>query len=278
MVQVVGGPTALLEVGGLRLLTDPTFDEPGRYPVGQRALTKTAPAALTAAQIGAVDAILLSHDQHPDNLDTGGRRFVASCPLVLTTASAAGRLGGNTVALATWERLDLGRPDGRALRVTGVPAQHGPDGTEHLTGEVTAFLLSGEGLPTIYVSGDNASLDAVRTIADRCGPIEVALLFAGAARTSLIDGYLTLTSEQAAEAVCILGARHVIPLHTDGWEHFTQNLDTVADAFLRAGIIDRLIPLAPGASVTLAEGGRTGAISAPPGAVVPVDHRRGSGF
>ena len=27
---LVGGPTAVLEYGGLRLLTDPTFDPPGR--------------------------------------------------------------------------------------------------------------------------------------------------------------------------------------------------------------------------------------------------------
>jgi hypothetical protein len=46
---------------------------------------------------------------------------------------------------------------------------------------VTGFVLSGEGLPTVYVSGDNASLDVVRTIAGRVGPVDVAVLFAGGA-------------------------------------------------------------------------------------------------
>jgi CspA family cold shock protein len=40
-----------------------------------------------------------------------------------------------------------------------VPALHGPEGSEHLVGEVTGFVLAGPGLPTVYVSGDNASLD-----------------------------------------------------------------------------------------------------------------------
>lgn len=31
-VRVFGGPTALFEYGGLRFLTDPTFDAPGDYP------------------------------------------------------------------------------------------------------------------------------------------------------------------------------------------------------------------------------------------------------
>jgi hypothetical protein len=50
--------------------------------------------------------VLLSHDQHPDNLDTLGRAYLAGLPLVLSTASAADRLGGNVRGAAG---LDLGR-------------------------------------------------------------------------------------------------------------------------------------------------------------------------
>jgi L-ascorbate metabolism protein UlaG (beta-lactamase superfamily) len=64
--------------------------------------------------------------------------------------------------LPNWERTELTGPDGGTLFLTGVPAQHGPDGSEHLVGEVTGFVVSGPGLPTVYVSGDNASLDVVR--------------------------------------------------------------------------------------------------------------------
>lgn len=42
-VQLVGGPTTIIEVGGLRFVTDPTFDPPSTYDVGGRSLTKNAP-------------------------------------------------------------------------------------------------------------------------------------------------------------------------------------------------------------------------------------------
>ncbi|WP_377268050.1 MBL fold metallo-hydrolase [Peterkaempfera sp. SMS 1(5)a] len=249
-IRYVGGPTAVIETGGLRLLTDPTFDEPGDYPIGARKLTKTAGPALRPAEIGAVDAVLLSHDQHPDNLDTAGRAFLGGVPLVLSTTAARERLGDPVRALPNWEHTVLDRPDGGELRITGVPAQHGPDGSEHLVGEVTGFILAGEGLPTVYVSGDNASPAVVAAIADRFAPVDVALLFAGAARTPLVpDGNLTLTSRQAAEAAAVLGARKVVPVHFEHWAHFTEDGTALAEAFEQVGAADRLHLLKPGSAV-----------------------------
>ena len=246
-IRYVGGPTALLRVAGLHLLTDPTFDPPGDHPVGDRVLHKTAGPAVGPDGLGAVDAVLLSHDQHPDNLDTLGRAYLARVPLVLSTASAQGRLGGGVRALPAWTSVELPSPTGPALQVTGVPAQHGPDGSEHLVGEVTGFVLGDQGLPTVYVSGDNASLDVVRAVAGRVGPVDVAVLFAGAARTALAGGAcLTLTSQAAAEAARLLGARAVVPLHFEGWGHFTQGRHTLVDAFAGAGLGDRLRLPEPG--------------------------------
>jgi L-ascorbate metabolism protein UlaG (beta-lactamase superfamily) len=185
--------------------------------------------------------VLLSHDQHTDNLDNSGRELLARVPLTLSTASAQSRVGGNVRALPNWETTELARPAGGVLRITGVPAQHGPDGSEPVVGEVTGFVLSGDDLPTVYVSGDNASLAVVRAIAERLGPFDVSLLFAGAAKTTLFDGaLLTLGSEQAAEAARILGDGPVIVLHFEGWKHFSQGADTVREAFAQAGLSDRL--------------------------------------
>jgi hypothetical protein len=47
--------------------------------------------------------------------------------------------------------------------------------------EVTGFVLSGPGLPTVYLSGDNASMGVINEVADRVGQIDIAVLFAGAA-------------------------------------------------------------------------------------------------
>lgn len=256
-IRYVGGPTAVIGIGGLRLLTDPTFDPPGDYPIGSRVLSKTAGPALTAAEIGPVDAVLLSHDQHPDNLDHAGRTVLSQAPLVLSTRAAQQRLTGGTIrALPNWEHAELARPDGGLLRITGVPALHGPEGSEPIVGEVTGFVLSGDGLPTVYVSGDNASLALVEAIADRLGPFDAALLFAGAARTPLVpDAPLTLTSAQAAQAAGVLGAAHVVPLHFEHWGHFTEGAQTLEDAFAAAGLTDRLHLLKPGGTVVLgAEG------------------------
>jgi len=256
-LQLVGGPTAVIEIGGLRLVTDPTFDPPGDHPIGQRNLVKTTGPAVPADSVGPVDVVLLSHDQHPDNLDDAGRRFLGEVSLVLSTAAAAERLGGVTRELPLWRSHVLSRPDGGELRITGVPAQHGPAGTEHLTGEVRGFVLSGIGLPTVYVSGDNASLAVVRDVADHAGPIDIAIIFAGHARSPLMDAYLTFSGDQAAQAAEILGAATVIPIHLDGWQHLTQEPDAIPSAFARRGLSDRLLMLAPGQAATVAVEPRT---------------------
>jgi L-ascorbate metabolism protein UlaG (beta-lactamase superfamily) len=258
-IRVTGGPTTVLEIGGLRLIADPTFDAPGEYVSGSGSvLVKTAPAAVGADEIGAVDAVLLSHDEHPDNLDRSGRDFLATAPVVLTTPSGAGRLraalGDAAHGMAPWTGFELKRPDGAVLTVTSVPARHGPEGCEPYTGEVVGFVLTGEGLPTVYVSGDNAWLGATRQIAERFGPIDVALLFAGAARTKLFDGaLLTLDSAQTAEAARILGARQAVPVHFNSWKHFSEGEAELRAAFAEAGLTDRLVLLAPGESVAFTE-------------------------
>jgi L-ascorbate metabolism protein UlaG (beta-lactamase superfamily) len=87
----IGGPTTLIEAGDWRLLTDPTFDPPGhRYRFGWGTSShKTAGPALTPAELPPIDAVLLSHDHHGDNLDLAGRALLASAETVLTTPSGA---------------------------------------------------------------------------------------------------------------------------------------------------------------------------------------------
>jgi L-ascorbate metabolism protein UlaG (beta-lactamase superfamily) len=244
-VRAYGGPTTLIEYGGLRFVTDPTFDPPGDYPMplpGDHKLVKTEPSPVTAAGLGPVDAVLLSHDEHDDNLDHAGRAFLHEVPVVFTTVGGAGRLGGNAHGLAVWETAELWRPDGGTMAVTGVPARHGPVGCEPVTGDVVGFLLTSHDLPSVYVSGDNAALEHVEEIAEKFAPVDTAVLFLGGARMPFaFDGaLLTLDSTQGAQAAKMLGARRVVPAHFDSWAHFQEGRTEIEAAFAEAGLTDRL--------------------------------------
>jgi L-ascorbate metabolism protein UlaG (beta-lactamase superfamily) len=250
---LVGGPTALLGYAGLRWLTDPALSPPGEYEGG---LVKTTGPAVDAAELDPIDVVLLSHDQHSDNLDPAGRELLPHAERVVTTTAAAERLGGNATGLDPWSSIDLDRGGDGSVTVTAVPAQHGPEGSEPVMGPVIGFVLSGSGLETVYVSGDNASLEVVRAIADRFAPLDVAVLFAGAVQVDyrFDNAYLTLSSDFAAEAAKILDARVVVPVHFEGWKHFTQGEETLRPAFAGCGVADRLVLPGRGQTATIGEG------------------------
>ncbi|UMB68814.1 MBL fold metallo-hydrolase [Mycobacterium paraterrae] len=242
--SVLGGPTTVVDLGGRRFLIDPTFDEPGPHDY----LKKIVGPAVPSDALGPVDVVLISHDNHPDNFDDEGRRVALAAPLVLTNPGAAGRLGRVAVGLTPFETYELPAEGAvKAISVQAVPAVHGPadgvrDAAGHVNCEVTGFVLSGEGLPTVYLSGDNASVAAVREIAERVGHVDVAVIFAGAARVASKERGrpLTLTGQRAAAAAEVLGARLVIPAHVDGWAHFSEGVGEVGVAFDEAGLLDRL--------------------------------------
>src|SRR5215218_8891300 len=124
----IGGPTVLIEVGGWRLLTDPTFDPAGGdYSFGWgTGSKKVAGPALPASELGAIDAVLLSHDHHDDNLDAAGRELLPAAGSVLTTLPGAKRLGGNARGLAPWATTRL-EGEGRVpIQITATPCRHGP--------------------------------------------------------------------------------------------------------------------------------------------------------
>ncbi|MET7770213.1 MBL fold metallo-hydrolase [Nocardia sp. NPDC005366] len=230
----IGGPTLRLRYAGLTWLTDPTFDAPGDYP-GPVTLHKLSGPALGPEQVGAVDVVLLSHDQHADNLDIAGRAFLTGVETVLSTSEAAGRMHG-VRALENWETLVIGE-----VRVTGVPALHGPPGCEPISGVVTGFVLEAADQPTIYISGDNASADLVGEIVGRVGRIDIAILNVGAANVGIFgDSDGTLNARTALRAAELLGDAVIVPVHAEGWAHFSETLDYLARVFDYAGRGGRL--------------------------------------
>ena len=239
----------LIEIDGLRLLTDPVLDPPGsEFDHGPVHLEKTNPAPVTPDRLGRIDAVLLSHDQHADNLDQAGRKLLARVPRVLTTPEAASRLGGAAEGLSDWESVTLEGDAGEGrVTVTAVPAQHGPEGTQEATGPVTGFLITTGDQKTIYVSGDTIPFEGTDEIASRYAPVDVALLHLGRVRLGpLGDAPLSMEADHAIEYAQALGARKVIPIHFEGWAHFTEGRDPAKGAVADSEIEDRTIWLRSG--------------------------------
>ena len=138
------------------------------------------------------------------------------------------------------------------MRVTAVPALHGSPEIGVVNGPVDRVRAGGGRLAEVYVSGDNASLDVVAVVAEQFPAIEIAILNLGAAQIAARgEAFLTLTAELAARAATVLGVRAVIPVHQDGWGHYTQGADDVVRAFEAAGLTDVLVDLRPGDSATV---------------------------
>jgi len=253
----VGGPALLLRLGGLTIVSDPGFDAPRDYPrPGGGTSTRLRGPAVAPDALGPLDVALVSHDQHVDNLDLSGRALLPGVPHVLTTRAGAERLAPEVpgvVGLAPWQSVDVPRPDGGTLRVTGVPARHGPRGAERVLGDVTGFVLDGAGLPRVYLSGDNAAPELVADVPDRLGPVDVAIVHAGAARVpAILDGAaLTLDGAGVAEVARLLRPRLVVPVHAEGWAHFSESVADVERALADAGLAGLLRAPTPGVALDL---------------------------
>jgi L-ascorbate metabolism protein UlaG (beta-lactamase superfamily) len=253
-ITLIGGPTALLEVAGLRLLTDPTFSPPGVYPSGPVTLTKVAGPAIAPEALGDIDAVLLSHDQHPDNLDPSGRVFLTSARRVFTTAAGAQRLAdsfGGVTGLEPWETREIVSAADTTVRVTATPARHGPEGFERITGDVIGFVLTFDDQTdrAVYITGDTVWYEGVAEVARRFD-VSVVVAFAGAAQTRGPIS-LTMTADDAIETAKAFPHATIAPVHHQGWAHFTQSQDDVIKAFAAAGLSDRLHPLELGVATTL---------------------------
>lgn len=244
-ITYAGGPTALLEFGGCRLLTDPTFDPPGgEYTTGPVTLRKIAGPAVPPESLS-FDVVLLSHDHHADNLDRLGREALGRARKVLTTEAGAARLGGNAQGLKAWESIELPAPDGGVLKVTATPARHGPEGGDR--GPVIGFVLeSNSAAGAVYVSGDTVWYDELHEIHKRFR-IDRAILFMGAARVPEVGpAHLTMSADDGIQFARAFPAAVIVPLHYEGWRHFSESRQDIAAAFAKAGLEQRLHWLAPG--------------------------------
>jgi len=234
----IGGPTTLIEFGGWRLLTDPTFDSPGRtYKFGWgTGSTKLAGPAIAASDLAPIDAVLLTHDHHEDNLDAEGRRLLPSSGLVITTVSGSKRLGGDARGIEPWESTQLTAPGRPPIEIQATPCRHGPPLTRPVVGNVIGFALR---WPTqedgvLWISGDTVLYRGVRQVAARL-KVDAALLHLGGVRFP-VTGPLryTMTAREGIKLSALLNPRTVIPLHYEGWSHFRQGRVAIERRFAKA--------------------------------------------
>jgi L-ascorbate metabolism protein UlaG (beta-lactamase superfamily) len=93
---------------------------PGRrysFGWGSSSHKLTGPA-VAATDLGPIDAVLVSHDHHGDNLDAAGRALLPAAGVVLTTTAGGGRLGGPARGLQPWATTLLEAPGRLTIQIT----------------------------------------------------------------------------------------------------------------------------------------------------------------
>ncbi|WP_224365566.1 MBL fold metallo-hydrolase [Hyalangium versicolor] len=286
-ITYLGTATLLLEIAGLRLLTDPVFDPAGTHynfgpwyaPRSWFASEKEYRSPVGRGDVGALDAVLLSHDHHADNLDHEGRALLAESTVsrVITTKAGAARLsaaapsgrpskpgeglgiGAKTVGLASGESTRL-TSGSEALRLTATPARHGPAGTPQVH-EVMGLLLEPESAsaPRVWISGDTVLFPALRQfLSDQRAsgrPVDVAIIHCGGVRFPRVPllgrAPFTFNAQQVVEVCRLLEPRLVIPVHRSGWAHFLEPEETLRAKLSEAGLSERCRFLALGESTSL---------------------------
>jgi L-ascorbate metabolism protein UlaG (beta-lactamase superfamily) len=194
----LGHATVLIELDGIRLLTDPVL----RARVGP--LVRIA-APAQPSDAGVVDCVLLSH-LHADHADVRSLRAVRrSGPIVAPTSTSewltARGLGPVTEATTGME-VGIG-----SVTVTAVPAvHHGRRWPRGPAPEPIGFLIRGS--RSIYFAGDT---DLFPEMADLRGSVDMALIPVWGWGRGVGAGHLD--PERAAAAVALIEPEIVIPIH-----------------------------------------------------------------
>lgn len=255
-VTFIGTATVLIRYQGLTILTDPNFLHKGQHVhlgYGLHAKRLTEPA-LTLAQLPPIDLVILSH-MHEDHFDQLVQRHLHRDTPIVTTAEAGEqleRLGfRKRIALTRWDALEVRKGDA-LLRVTAMPARHGPAGVAALLPTVMGSMLDfsapdGRARYRIYISGDTLVYDDIAEIPRRFPDIDLALLHLGGTR---LLGMLkvTMDGEDGARMLQLVGPHHVIPIHFNDYDVFKSPLSEFQQAVKALGLQNKITYLKHGDS------------------------------
>lgn len=197
-IVFLGHATVLIELDGVRLLTDPVLG--GRVAHLRRHVPQPRDSA-----IAGVDAVLISH-LHYDHLDLASLRRLGRAMPLLVPAGASGWLRRRDFANVTEMHAGEAHRVG-PLSVGAVTAEH--DGQRFPGGpraETLGYLV--RGARSVYFAGDTALFEGMSAFAPN---LDVALLPVAGWGPTLGPGHMDPL--QAARASALLRPRLAIPIH-----------------------------------------------------------------
>jgi len=207
-VRWLGHASVVLDLDGVRLLTDPLLRE-------HAGLLRRRGAAPEPAHWQGAAAVLLSHLHH-DHAEIGSLELLGRTPVVSAPANARwlrrhGVPGGVGLPEGTWWTVPpLGRGP-TSVRVRAVPALHGDRPMPHRPNAASGFLVRGGGW-RIWFAGDTGPHPAMAEVPVLLGgPVDLALVPVGGWGPRLSGGHLDPV--QAARACALVGARNAVPVH-----------------------------------------------------------------
>lgn len=256
-VFFIGNATVLIRFGGFTILTDPTFihmHEEVSIGYGMHAKRLTNPA-MEIGDLPPLDFVLLSHF-HGDHFDQVAEAQLDKELPIITTGEAARELGKrgfqNTYTLETWETMTVTKGAAQ-LRITALPARHGPPVVDLLLPEVMGSLLEWElpgrgGVYRLYITGDTLMIDELHEIRRRHPEIDLALLHLGG--TVVLGILVTMDAKQGLEALQVIQPKMAIPIHYNDYDVFKSSLEEFQLAVAEAGLASKVRYLSHGDTYT----------------------------
>lgn len=209
----LGHSTVLLELDGLRVLTDPVWSE-RISPFGAVAPRRFQPVPAPISALPPLDAIVISHD-HFDHLDRATIAQLAPLGVPFVTALGVGdhlEAWGVPAAqireLDWWEQATL---RGGELAITATPAQHfsGRVGGGNRTLWTSMVIQTSR--RRVFFSGDTGLTPQFAEIAARHGPFDLVMLEVGGFHPAW--DHIHMGPAGALEAVRLLGGGRLMPVH-----------------------------------------------------------------
>jgi L-ascorbate metabolism protein UlaG (beta-lactamase superfamily) len=243
----VGNATTLVRIGGFTVLTDPNFLHAGqRAYLGYGLWSKRRhDPAFELADLPSPDAVVLSH-LHGDHFDREAKRGLPPSVPIVTTTNAARKLRRRGFRAAegirTWEAAEFSN-DRYTLRITSVPAQHGPKGVHRLLPSTMGSILDleqhGQRRLRLYVTGDTLFRDGLAEIGERFPDIDAMLIHLGG--TKIAGVLLTMDGDQGARLADLIRPTRTVPIHYDDYTVMRSPLSDFQRAMIDRGVASEVL-------------------------------------